>query len=31
VLIEGLRRYLTDEHGPGAAALMRAPQEDLFS
>jgi coenzyme F420-0:L-glutamate ligase/coenzyme F420-1:gamma-L-glutamate ligase len=31
VLIEGLQRYLTDEHGPGAAALMRAPQEDLFS
>jgi coenzyme F420-0:L-glutamate ligase/coenzyme F420-1:gamma-L-glutamate ligase len=31
VLMEGLQRYLTDEHGPGAAALLRAPEEDLFS
>jgi len=30
VLIEGLRRYLSDADGPGAAALLRTPQEDLF-
>jgi coenzyme F420-0:L-glutamate ligase/coenzyme F420-1:gamma-L-glutamate ligase len=30
VLIEGLQRYCTAEDGPGAAALMRAPAEDLF-
>lgn len=30
VLIDGLRRFLTAEDGPGAAALLRAPAEDLF-
>jgi coenzyme F420-0:L-glutamate ligase/coenzyme F420-1:gamma-L-glutamate ligase len=30
VLIEGLQRYLTEDHGPGAAALLRASEEDLF-
>jgi len=31
VIIEGLERHLTGEDGPGAAALLRAPGEDLFS
>ena len=31
VLIDGLERFVTVEDGPGAAALIRAPQEDLFS
>src|SRR5438105_1021510 len=31
VIIEGLERYLTVEDGAGAAALLRAPAEDLFS
>jgi coenzyme F420-0:L-glutamate ligase/coenzyme F420-1:gamma-L-glutamate ligase len=30
VVIDGLARYCTPEHGPGAAALLRAPDEDLF-
>jgi coenzyme F420-0:L-glutamate ligase/coenzyme F420-1:gamma-L-glutamate ligase len=30
VLIDGLQRYCTAEDGPGAAALLRAPEEDLF-
>ena len=30
VLFEGLERYVTDEDGPGAAALSRALEEDLF-
>jgi coenzyme F420-0:L-glutamate ligase / coenzyme F420-1:gamma-L-glutamate ligase len=30
VVIDGLERYVTPEDGPGAAALVRAPQEDLF-
>ena len=30
VIIEGLERFLTEEDGPGAAALLRAPAEDLF-
>jgi coenzyme F420-0:L-glutamate ligase/coenzyme F420-1:gamma-L-glutamate ligase len=31
VIIEGLERYLADEDGAGAGALLRAPAEDLFS
>ena len=30
VLVRGLERHLTDEDGPGAAALLRARDEDLF-
>jgi coenzyme F420-0:L-glutamate ligase/coenzyme F420-1:gamma-L-glutamate ligase len=30
VVIDGLDRYLTTEDGPGAAALVRPLQEDLF-
>jgi coenzyme F420-0:L-glutamate ligase/coenzyme F420-1:gamma-L-glutamate ligase len=30
VVIDGLKRFVTAEDGPGAAALLRAPQEDLF-
>jgi coenzyme F420-0:L-glutamate ligase / coenzyme F420-1:gamma-L-glutamate ligase len=30
VIIDGLERFLTDEDGPGAAALLRPLQEDLF-
>jgi coenzyme F420-0:L-glutamate ligase / coenzyme F420-1:gamma-L-glutamate ligase len=30
VLIEGLERFVTAEDGPGAAALLRPPAEDLF-
>jgi coenzyme F420-0:L-glutamate ligase/coenzyme F420-1:gamma-L-glutamate ligase len=30
VVIDGLERYVTDEDGPGAAALLRPPGEDLF-
>jgi coenzyme F420-0:L-glutamate ligase/coenzyme F420-1:gamma-L-glutamate ligase len=30
VIVEGLERLLSDEDGPGAAALLRAPEEDLF-
>ena len=31
VVIEGLERYVAEDDGPGAAALLRAPEEDLFS
>lgn len=30
VVVRGLERFLTDEDGPGAAALRRAREEDLF-
>ena len=30
VLIDGLERFVADENGPGAAALIRPPAEDLF-
>jgi coenzyme F420-0:L-glutamate ligase/coenzyme F420-1:gamma-L-glutamate ligase len=30
VIVDGLERYLTAEDGPGAAALVRPLQEDLF-
>ena len=30
VRVQGLENYITDEMGPGAAALVRPPQEDLF-
>ena len=30
VLVRGLARYVTADDGPGAAALRRAPQQDLF-
>ena len=30
VLVEGLARFTTAEDGPGAAAIRRAPEEDLF-
>lgn len=30
VLIEGLERFVTDEDGPGAAALLRPAGQDLF-
>lgn len=30
VLIDGLERFLSDEDGPGAAALLRPLQEDMF-
>jgi coenzyme F420-0:L-glutamate ligase/coenzyme F420-1:gamma-L-glutamate ligase len=30
VLVRGLARFVTDEDGPGAAALLRARGEDLF-
>jgi len=30
VLLEGLERFVTDEDGPGAGALIRALEEDLF-
>ncbi|MGD0453496.1 MAG: coenzyme F420-0:L-glutamate ligase, partial [Solirubrobacteraceae bacterium] len=30
VIIDGLERYVTEDDGPGAAALMRPLQEDLF-
>ncbi len=29
-ILDGLERYVTDEDGPGATALMRPLQEDLF-
>lgn len=31
VLVRGLERFLLDEDGPGAAALVRARAEDLFA
>ena len=30
VLVRGLERYATDDDGPGAAALVRPEEEDLF-
>jgi coenzyme F420-0:L-glutamate ligase/coenzyme F420-1:gamma-L-glutamate ligase len=30
VLIDGLARFVTSADGPGAAALLRPPEEDLF-
>jgi coenzyme F420-0:L-glutamate ligase / coenzyme F420-1:gamma-L-glutamate ligase len=30
VILEGLERFVTDEDGPGAAALLRPVAEDLF-
>jgi coenzyme F420-0:L-glutamate ligase / coenzyme F420-1:gamma-L-glutamate ligase len=30
VLVDGLERFVCDEDGPGALALLRAPSEDLF-
>ena len=30
VIVAGLERFLTDEDGPGAAALLRPVAEDLF-
>ena len=30
MLLEGLERYVSDEDGPGAGALIRALEEDLF-
>jgi coenzyme F420-0:L-glutamate ligase/coenzyme F420-1:gamma-L-glutamate ligase len=31
VLLRGLGRHVTDDDGPGAAALVRAREEDLFT
>ncbi len=30
VIVRGLERYVTDEDGPGAAAIIRPAEEDLF-
>jgi coenzyme F420-0:L-glutamate ligase/coenzyme F420-1:gamma-L-glutamate ligase len=30
VVVRGLERYVTAADGPGAAALIRPPEEDLF-
>jgi coenzyme F420-0:L-glutamate ligase/coenzyme F420-1:gamma-L-glutamate ligase len=30
VILDGLERFVTDEDGPGAVALLRALEEDLF-
>ena len=30
IRVRGLERYVTPDDGPGAAALVRAPEEDLF-
>jgi coenzyme F420-0:L-glutamate ligase/coenzyme F420-1:gamma-L-glutamate ligase len=30
VIVDGLARYFTDEDGPGAVALLRALEEDMF-
>ena len=30
-LIRGLERFVTEEHGPGAEAIIRPTEEDLFS
>jgi hypothetical protein len=30
VVLEGLGRHVTEDDGPGAAALLRARSEDLF-
>lgn len=31
ILMRGLGRFVTDDHGPGAAALRRPREEDLFA
>ena len=31
VIVRGLKRFVTDEDGPGAAALLRSRDEDLFA
>jgi coenzyme F420-0:L-glutamate ligase/coenzyme F420-1:gamma-L-glutamate ligase len=31
VVVRGLQRYVTDTDGPGAASLLRAREDDLFS
>ena len=31
VVVRGLQRFVSDEDGPGAAALIRPPAEDLFT
>jgi coenzyme F420-0:L-glutamate ligase/coenzyme F420-1:gamma-L-glutamate ligase len=30
VVVRGLERHVTDDDGPGAAAIVRPPEEDLF-
>lgn len=30
VIVEGLERFVTEDDGPGAIALVRPPEEDLF-
>jgi coenzyme F420-0:L-glutamate ligase/coenzyme F420-1:gamma-L-glutamate ligase len=30
VILDGLQRFVTEEDGPGAAALVRPLEEDLF-
>jgi coenzyme F420-0:L-glutamate ligase/coenzyme F420-1:gamma-L-glutamate ligase len=30
VIVEGLERFVSERNGPGAAALIRPPEEDLF-
>jgi coenzyme F420-0:L-glutamate ligase/coenzyme F420-1:gamma-L-glutamate ligase len=30
VVVRGLERHVTDDDGPGAAALVRPEEEDLF-
>jgi hypothetical protein len=30
VLVRGLERHVSAEDGPGAAALRRPPEQDLF-
>ena len=30
VLVRGVERFVTGEDGPGAAALRRPPEQDLF-
>ena len=30
VLVRGLERHVTEDDGPGAGALVRAREEDLF-
>jgi coenzyme F420-0:L-glutamate ligase/coenzyme F420-1:gamma-L-glutamate ligase len=31
VIVNGLERFVTDDDGPGAAALVRAREDDLFA
>jgi hypothetical protein len=31
VLLSGLERHISDDDGPGAAALIRSREDDLFS